>query len=76
MDEGLALSTQSFWDDRYATSNSDQPTHEWFRTFDSLQPFFVKQFYSVKPAEENPRVLHLGCGDSVSFRNYTQDSRS
>jgi hypothetical protein len=71
IDEGQLLGTPGFWDDRYkAASNTEQrdlqsPTHEWFRNFSALQPFFSKYLYS-RSAEENPRILHLGCGDSVS----------
>ncbi|CAK7275232.1 hypothetical protein SEPCBS57363_006575 [Sporothrix epigloea] len=43
------------------------PTHEWFRTYSDLEPFLRKVLFdcpSYRPVD-NPRILHLGCGDSV-----------
>ncbi|CAK7242414.1 MAG: hypothetical protein STHCBS139747_003905 [Sporothrix thermara] len=43
------------------------PTHEWFRTYSDLEPFLKKVLFGrpgCRPAD-NPRILHLGCGDSV-----------
>ena len=66
--ETQALSHSEFWDDRYAKADGDKPTHEWFRGFDALEPFFEKHLFSVKEVErECQRVLHLGSGDSVGF---------
>src|ERR1700753_2179234 len=67
-DEGAELSTPAFWDNRYSTADtsSNQPTHEWFRGFESLRPWLSKSLFEVRPAEQNPFILHLGCGDSVS----------
>lgn len=46
---------------------TDAPTHEWFRSYSDLEPFLAKILFDRpgwRPAD-NPRVLHLGCGDSV-----------
>jgi hypothetical protein len=65
-DEGKALATPDFWNDRYKAAEDDKPTHEWFRSFEALQPFLSQHLYEAWPAEGSPRILHLGCGDSVS----------
>jgi hypothetical protein len=66
-DEGAALGYASFWDERYSKAgDSTEPTHEWFRDFASLEPFFEKYLFANRKAESNPRILHLGSGDSVS----------
>lgn len=63
------LTFASFWDKRYDSRSTDpsstEPTHEWFRGFSSLKPWLKKHLFDVWPAEQNPRILHLGCGDSV-----------
>jgi len=60
------LAFPSFWDARYRDHNGDEPSHEWFKSFDSLQPFFNKHLLESKGPDTNPRILHLGSGDSVS----------
>jgi EEF1A lysine methyltransferase 4 len=62
------LSKASFWDERYSSAppGSDAPTHEWFKSFDSLKPFLEKHLFLPKPPDDDIRILHLGCGDSVS----------
>lgn len=76
-DEDLVeLSKVEFWDARYtseqqAERDGTQPgpdsssSHEWFRTFETLRPFFTKYL----PAPPSAcHILHLGCGSSVSSR--------
>ncbi|CAK7213641.1 hypothetical protein SBRCBS47491_001874 [Sporothrix bragantina] len=75
------LSHAEFWDGRYAeakkgdgqtetttdNASSSAPTHEWFRTYSDLEPFLQKVLFD-RPGctpTDNPRILHLGCGDSV-----------
>ena len=65
VDEGAQLATPDFWDERYKAAEHDISTHEWLRSFDVLQPFFSKYLYESRGPEQNPRILHLGCGDSV-----------
>lgn len=43
------------------------PTHEWLRTFKTLQPFLQRHLYAPYPPHSRPRILHLGSGDSVRF---------
>lgn len=64
------LSHAEFWDNRYVNSDGAAPTHEWFRSFDALESFFQKNLFGVPglAAEDNPLILHLGSGDSVSHR--------
>jgi hypothetical protein len=64
-EEGKALATPEYWDSRYAQSNGEDPTHEWFRSYEALEPFFKESLFATKPAEKEPRVVHLGTGDSV-----------
>jgi hypothetical protein len=60
-----ALSTQEHWDSRYAGGREDGlGEHEWFRSFKELRPFLVKHLPSHAI---RPRILHLGCGTSVSL---------
>lgn len=58
-----ALAYAEFWDERYSKAG-EEPTHEWFRSFDALEPFFKKHLFT-KP--HDARILHLGSGDSVSL---------
>lgn len=62
------LSHSEYWDSRYVVSDGENPTHEWFRSFQTLQPFFQKNLFDVRdPATgADPYILHLGSGDSVS----------
>ncbi|TVY74041.1 EEF1A lysine methyltransferase 4 [Fusarium oxysporum f. sp. cubense] len=64
-DQQLGLS--EYWDSRYATSNTNEPTHEWFRSFSQVLPFLQKNLLEQpgRAAQDNPRILHLGSGDSV-----------
>ncbi|KIV80596.1 hypothetical protein PV11_08087 [Exophiala sideris] len=59
------ISLASFWDERYTKSSGETPTHEWFKTFESLKPFFQEHLLDKRPAETNPCILQLGCGDST-----------
>lgn len=65
-DEGAALGHASFWDERYAKAgDSTEPTHEWFRDFASLEPFFEQHLFAIRKPETKPKILHFGSGDSV-----------
>jgi len=64
-----ALLHSEYWDCYYSKSEKDAPVHEWFRSFVDLQPFLQTQLFEaggLKP-EDNPLILHLGSGDSVSY---------
>lgn len=67
----IELSKPEFWDARYTSEqklgqDGTQPvlnSYEWFRTFETLRPFFTKHL----PASASTcHILHLGCGSSVS----------
>ncbi|KAF2626034.1 hypothetical protein BU25DRAFT_345099 [Macroventuria anomochaeta] len=65
-DEGAALGYASFWDERYSKAgDSTEPTHEWFRDFASLEPFFERHLFATRMPETKPKILHLGSGDST-----------
>jgi hypothetical protein len=65
-DEGAALGHASFWDERYSKAgDSTEPTHEWFRDFASLEPWFEKHLFATRKPETRPRIIHFGSGDSV-----------
>jgi hypothetical protein len=70
-DESEELSLASFWDKRYDTIDrlNRQPTHEWFRGFESLKPWLSKHLFNERPANLTPSILHLGCGDSVCHQH-------
>lgn len=58
------LSTTEYWDQRYVRSNEKSTvSHEWFRSFAAIQDFLLPH---LPVAKDDPHVLHLGCGDSVS----------
>lgn len=63
--EAEALATPGYWDNRYLQSDGENPTHEWFRSFEALEPFFTRHLFEPRSADQNPRILHLGSGDSV-----------
>ncbi|KAF4974361.1 hypothetical protein FZEAL_8726 [Fusarium zealandicum] len=67
IEEDQQLSRSEYWDSRYVTSDSNEPTHEWLRSFSHLLPFLQKNLLEQpgRTAQDNPRVLHLGSGDSV-----------
>lgn len=60
------LSDPDFWNERYTRSDGENPTHEWFKTFAALEPYFEKHLFAARPADASPRIMHLGSGDSVS----------
>lgn len=63
-----ALSKPEYWDEHYAKSDGQAPTHEWFRSFADLEEFFQISLFEAPgfTAPDNPVILHLGSGDSVS----------
>ncbi|SMR55339.1 unnamed protein product [Zymoseptoria tritici ST99CH_1E4] len=75
-EENAALATPEYWNSRYTSSSSSSssnggsgsgstPTHEWFRDYSSLKPFFRRHFFPHFRAENEPRIVHLGSGDST-----------
>jgi hypothetical protein len=66
-EEDQALGRPDYWDSRYSKSDGEAPTHEWFRSFADLEPFFQNNLLGLQSfkAEDNPQILHLGSGDSV-----------
>jgi len=64
-EEGRALATPEYWNTRYTTSSGPEPTHEWFRSYAALEPFFARHLFPSYPPSSNPQILHLGSGDST-----------
>ncbi|KAK0629096.1 S-adenosyl-L-methionine-dependent methyltransferase [Bombardia bombarda] len=73
-DEGKALAHASYWDNRYteaaaaADDSKAAQLHEWFRSFQELEPFFQRNLIDAAPRfkpQASPLILHLGSGDSV-----------
>ena len=65
MDKGSTkeLGFPEYWNRRYeSVSSGGESSHEWFRTFEKLRPFLEKE---LPDPSVGPRILHLGCGDSV-----------
>ncbi|KAK4135938.1 hypothetical protein BT67DRAFT_400405 [Trichocladium antarcticum] len=63
-EQDRALATAQYWDEQYAKSSSDTPTHEWLRGFSDLESFFQSTLPSRR-SQDNPLILHLGSGDST-----------
>ncbi|GJN70173.1 endothelin-converting enzyme [Purpureocillium lilacinum] len=66
------LAHPEFWDERYATAEDSAPTHEWFRTFAELLPFLQPKLFNARPPATNPKILHLGSGDSTLPRDLAE----
>ena len=64
-EEISALKNPEYWDERYSKAEGDEPTHEWFRSYSDLKPFFTKHLFEKYNAAKDPLILHLGAGDSV-----------
>ncbi|KAI1045378.1 hypothetical protein LB505_014198 [Fusarium chuoi] len=64
-DQQLAL--PEYWDSRYVTSNNCDQTHEWYRSFSQVLQFLQKNLLEQagRTAQDDPRILHLGSGDST-----------
>ncbi|KAL2354728.1 hypothetical protein BJ546DRAFT_831077, partial [Cryomyces antarcticus] len=56
------LAHPAYWNTRYGGDDPDAATYDWLRTFSKIAPFFAKH---LPPALSNPRILQLGCGNSV-----------
>ena len=67
-EEADALARAQYWDERYGKSHGEGPTHEWFRSYKDLQPFLETHLFKPFEPSQNPKILHLGAGDSVSGR--------
>ncbi|GIZ42715.1 hypothetical protein CKM354_000597400 [Cercospora kikuchii] len=64
-EENEALARAEYWDARYAKSDGKHATHEWFRSYSDLQPFLEEHLFDPFPASQEPKILHLGAGDST-----------
>ncbi|KAK0648098.1 S-adenosyl-L-methionine-dependent methyltransferase [Cercophora newfieldiana] len=61
------LSHATFWDQQYLQSDGSVPTHEWYRSFLTLEPFFALNLFNSEgfAPQDEPLLLHLGSGDST-----------
>ncbi|KAI0393020.1 S-adenosyl-L-methionine-dependent methyltransferase [Xylariaceae sp. FL0594] len=65
-DEELArLATPGYWDTRYNETKPGKQLHEWFRSFADIEDFLKLSLFQSHSPESNPRILHLGSGDST-----------
>ncbi|KAI0423550.1 S-adenosyl-L-methionine-dependent methyltransferase [Xylaria sp. FL1042] len=65
-DKQLAeLAEPEYWNTRYHDTESNQQLHEWFRAYADIEKFLKRSLFHAYPTESNPRVLHLGSGDST-----------
>lgn len=72
--EAERLAHADYWDERYNEAGPDNRLHEWFRSFGDLEPFFDKHLFQAREPGTNPRILHLGSGDSVSITTYFENA--
>lgn len=69
-DPNAELSRQSYWDKRYDVSTAEEKdkdraeSYDWLKDFGFVRGFLIK--YLPGP-ETEPRILHLGNGNSVGF---------
>jgi len=59
------LAFPSYWDARCQDYDGDEPSHEWYESFEGLKQVFRKYVLTPKSPDTNPRMIHLGSGDSV-----------
>ncbi|KAJ6551639.1 S-adenosyl-L-methionine-dependent methyltransferase [Mycena capillaripes] len=59
------IGTVEYWENYYAKSDGQKATHEWLRSWSDIKPFLSAKFFDNRPPVSNPRILHLGSGDSV-----------
>lgn len=64
------LAHASYWDRRYRTNDGGDAldtdgtgAYDWFKSFQAIRPFLERHLPGVDSA---PKILHLGCGNSVS----------
>ena len=73
--DAQALAHAEFWDERYTKSDGSGPTHEWFRSYSDLEPFLESHLFKTYPPARNPRILHLGAGDSVRTNSKLREKK-
>lgn len=56
------LERPEYWDERYSKNDANAKAYGWLRHFSTIKPFLTKH---LPPAEQKPRILHLGSGNSV-----------
>ena len=55
------LAEPDYWDKRYGSP--DEKSYDWLRNFESIRLLLEKL---LPAAESKPKILHLGCGNSVN----------
>jgi len=65
-EEQAALTYAAYWDEHYSQPQSAQ-THEWYRSFDDLEPFFERNLFTSPghTPQNDTLVMHLGSGGST-----------
>lgn len=64
-DELKRMACIEYWDDRYVEVDLETQLHEWYKSFSDLKPFFARHLFQTRGPETEPKILHLGSGDSV-----------
>lgn len=67
------LAHPEYWNDRYTETAKTEDKYDWLRSFDAIRPFLVKH---LPKSEDGPRVLQLGCGNSVKLAPFPGRCRS
>jgi len=68
------LAFAQYWDERYAKPDAEE-SFEWFKSYENLRGFLGKWLPEVERTKEEegeqPKILHLGCGNSVSLGSFS-----
>jgi len=64
------LTHASYWDRRHKAGDGEDAldingtgAYDWFKSFQAIRPFLEEHLPGANSA---PKILHLGCGNSVS----------
>lgn len=67
------LAHASYWDKRYTAGDGEDAldtdgtgAYDWFKSFQALRSFLEEHLPTVN---SSPRILHLGCGNSVGTQS-------
>ena len=61
-EDATELAFPEYWNRRYTEEEGKQDSYDWFRNWEHLEAWFKNHL-----SRSNARILHLGCGNSVSI---------
>lgn len=64
------LAHAKYWDNRYTEKSATEDKYDWLRDCAAVKPFLMKHLPDA--SRDNPRIVQLGCGNSVSTHNSLQ----